>query len=106
MANHRDGGRDPTELELTVQPANTARPVGRHTRGKYPSQPVMGGSWAAATDQQEVVGGDFGLHAKPYVQPPSLTLGEIVIRFLAMTYPIARVAHFGACGCMTSRCAW
>ena len=23
----RDGGRDPTELQLTVQPANTARPV-------------------------------------------------------------------------------
>jgi len=43
VANHRDGGRDPTELELTVQPANTARPVGRHTSRKYPSQPVMGG---------------------------------------------------------------
>ena len=27
MANHRNGGRDPIELELTVQPANTARPV-------------------------------------------------------------------------------
>jgi len=27
VANHRNGGRDPTELELTVQPANTARPV-------------------------------------------------------------------------------
>ncbi len=27
LANHRDGGRDPTELELAVQPANTARPV-------------------------------------------------------------------------------
>ena len=27
MANHRNGGCDPTELELTVQPANTARPV-------------------------------------------------------------------------------
>ena len=25
--HHRDGGRDPTELALTVQPANTARPV-------------------------------------------------------------------------------
>ena len=25
--NHRDGGRDPTELELAVQPANTAPPV-------------------------------------------------------------------------------
>ncbi len=43
VANHRDGGRDPTELELTVQPANTARPVGRHTSRKYLSQPVMGG---------------------------------------------------------------
>ena len=28
VANHRDGGRNPTELELTVQPANTARPLG------------------------------------------------------------------------------
>ncbi len=27
VANHRNGGRDPTELELAVQPANTARPV-------------------------------------------------------------------------------
>ena len=27
VANHRNGGRDPTELALTVQPANTA-PVG------------------------------------------------------------------------------
>ena len=27
VANHRNGGCDPTELELTVQPANTARPV-------------------------------------------------------------------------------
>jgi len=27
VVNHRDGGRDPTELELAVQPANTAQPV-------------------------------------------------------------------------------
>jgi len=27
VANHRNGGSDPTELALTVQPANTARPV-------------------------------------------------------------------------------
>ena len=27
MAYHRDGGCDPTELALTVQPANTAQPV-------------------------------------------------------------------------------
>ena len=44
VANHRDGGRDPTELADSAQPANTARPVGRHTSRKYPSQPVMGGS--------------------------------------------------------------
>jgi len=27
VVNHRDGGRDPTELVSTVQPANTAQPV-------------------------------------------------------------------------------
>jgi len=35
VANHRDGGRDPTELALTVQPANTARPV-ETTKYHYP----------------------------------------------------------------------
>ena len=44
VANHRDGGRDPTELALTVQPANTARPV-ETTRPILP-QPVMGGGEA------------------------------------------------------------
>ena len=39
MANHRDGGRDPTELALTVQPANTARPV--ETTKTIIPQPVM-----------------------------------------------------------------
>ena len=38
VANHRDGGCDPTELPLTVQPANTARPV-----ETIIPQPVMGG---------------------------------------------------------------
>ena len=41
VANHRDGGRDPTELELTVQPANTARPV--ETTKTIIPQLVMGG---------------------------------------------------------------
>jgi len=41
VANHRDGGRDPTELALTVQPANTARPV--ETTNTILPQPVMGG---------------------------------------------------------------
>jgi len=41
VANHRDGGRDPTELALTVQPANTARPV--ETTKTIIPQPVMGG---------------------------------------------------------------
>jgi hypothetical protein len=40
VANHRDGGRDPTELALTVQPANTARPV--ETTKTIIPQPVMG----------------------------------------------------------------
>ena len=31
VASHRGGGGDPTELDQSVQPANTARPVGRHT---------------------------------------------------------------------------
>ena len=39
VANHRDGGRDPTELALTVQPANTARPV--ETTKTIIPQPVM-----------------------------------------------------------------
>ncbi len=42
VANHRDGGCDPTELAQSVQPANTARPV-ETTRTIIP-QPVMGGS--------------------------------------------------------------
>ena len=71
MANHRDGGRDPTELELTVQPANTARPVGRHTRGKYPSQPVMGGQWFQhGRDTPIDVGSEV---ARPFIH---LTVGE------------------------------
>jgi hypothetical protein len=41
VANHRDGGRDPTELVSTVQPANTARPV--ETTKTIIPQPVMGG---------------------------------------------------------------
>ena len=39
VANHRDGGRDPTELVSTVQPANTARPV--ETTKTIIPQPVM-----------------------------------------------------------------
>ncbi len=42
VANHWDGGCDPTELPLTVQPANTARPV--ETTTPILPQPVdMGG---------------------------------------------------------------
>jgi len=33
----RNGGRDPTELALTVQPANTARPVGPHKSHSPPA---------------------------------------------------------------------
>ena len=41
--HHRDGGPDPTELELTAQQV-IHRPTGAcHTNKKYPSQPVMGG---------------------------------------------------------------
>ena len=40
VANHRDGGCDPTELALTVQPANTAQPV--ETTTTILPQPVMG----------------------------------------------------------------
>ena len=36
VANHRDGGGDPTELPLTVQPANTAQPV-ETTKTIFPS---------------------------------------------------------------------
>jgi hypothetical protein len=39
VANHRDGGCDPTELVSTVQPANTARPV--ETTSPILPQPVM-----------------------------------------------------------------
>ncbi len=40
--HHRDGGPDPTELELTAQQV-FHRPTGAcHTSPKYPSQPVMG----------------------------------------------------------------
>ena len=41
--HHRDGGPDPTELELTAQQV-FHRPTGAcHTSPNYPSQPVMGG---------------------------------------------------------------
>ena len=44
--HHRDGGPDPTELELTAQQV-IHRPTGAcHTNKKYPSQPVMGGGLA------------------------------------------------------------
>ncbi len=59
MANHRDGGRDPTELELAVQPANTARPVGRQTSRKYPSQPGVGGICYNADQVEGLAVGDF-----------------------------------------------
>ena len=43
--HHRDGGRDPTELELTAQQV-IHRPTGAcHTSRNYPSQPVMGGGF-------------------------------------------------------------
>ena len=41
--HHRDGGPDPTELELTVQQVIHRPTGGRHTSSNYPSQPVMGG---------------------------------------------------------------
>ncbi len=41
VANHRDGGCDPTELVQSVQPANTAQPV--ETTTTILPQPVMGG---------------------------------------------------------------
>ncbi len=41
VANHRDGGCDPTELAQSVQPANTARPV--ETTTTIIPQPVMCG---------------------------------------------------------------
>jgi len=40
--HHRDGGPDPTELELTAQQV-IHRPTGAcHTSHNHPSQPVMG----------------------------------------------------------------
>ena len=41
VANHRNGGCDPTELVSTVQPANTAPPV--ETTKTILPQPVMDG---------------------------------------------------------------
>jgi hypothetical protein len=54
--HHRDGGPDPTELELTAQQV-IHRPTGAcHTNKKYPSQPVVmgGGSAAAAYSKSSV----------------------------------------------------
>lgn len=46
MANHRDGGCDPTELPLTIQPANTARRV--ETTKPILPQPAMCAGFAVS----------------------------------------------------------
>jgi len=42
VANHRDGGSDPTELLDSAQPVIYRPTGGHHTNHNHHSQPVMG----------------------------------------------------------------
>jgi len=58
VVNHRDGGRDPTELELAVQPANTAQPVEATPAGSITPSRL----WAAGFGVCESADGTLGRH--------------------------------------------